>query len=293
MVTINYKGAIMEIAEKGAEVRRFKSAEGRECLWSGDKDVWGGVSPILFPIAGPLINNTITINGKPYSIPKHGFARNMEFKLIEQGDNFATLELTENEESLSYYPFAFSLQLTHRILDNGFETVVVITNKNDSTMPFTIGGHAGFTCPMKDGEKFTDYALYFEKPEKGECIKCGPNDPTTDIEVVPLGENNDCLTLEYEKFDARDTYLFRDIQSECVCLLNKETKKGIQVSFSKVPVLAIWTASFKKAPYLCIEPWEGTKALTDETGRFEDKPYMVHLPAGEKHTFFYRMQEIN
>ena len=57
-----------------------------------------------------------------------------------------------------------------------------------------------------------------------------------------------------------------------------------------MPVLAIWTMPEKNAPYVCIEPWQGSPAFANETGRFEDKPWCVKLPAGESYECGYKME---
>ena len=61
---------------------------GYEFLWQGDPTVWNGQSPILFPIIGKLLNDECIINGKTYSIIRHGLARHREFEPVV---------LTENE----------------------------------------------------------------------------------------------------------------------------------------------------------------------------------------------------
>ena len=47
---------------------------GYEFLWQGNPTVWNGQSPILFPIIGKLLNDECIINGKTYSIIRHGLA---------------------------------------------------------------------------------------------------------------------------------------------------------------------------------------------------------------------------
>ena len=50
------------------------------------------------------------------------------------------------------------------------------------------------------------------------------------------------------------------------------------------PMLAFWTKPNVRAPYLCIEPWQGCAAYDNESGDFTDKPYCVILAAGESLT---------
>ena len=71
--------------------------------------------------------------------------------------------------------------------------------------------------------------------------------------------------------------------------MHKTTGRGIRFSFPQCSVLALWNMPHKHAPYLCLEPWNGLPAFADESGNFEDKPFHLTLPAGEKYCLGYRM----
>ena len=72
----------LEISSLGAELQSIKDANGNEYLWDGDDKYWNRHSPILFPIVCGLWNDTYRIDGKEYHLPRHGFARDTEFKLV-------------------------------------------------------------------------------------------------------------------------------------------------------------------------------------------------------------------
>ena len=61
MIVLEYQGAVMEIAELGAEMRRFRSKDGVERIWSGDPAVWKSTAPVLFPTINLLKNGVVTI----------------------------------------------------------------------------------------------------------------------------------------------------------------------------------------------------------------------------------------
>ena len=71
----------VEISPLGAELQSV-SAGGVQKLWSGDKRVWSGRAPILFPFCGGLKNDGYFYNGARYDMPKHGFARKAFFRSI-------------------------------------------------------------------------------------------------------------------------------------------------------------------------------------------------------------------
>ncbi len=292
MIILEHEGALMEIAELGAEMRRFRSKDGVERIWSGDPAVWKSTAPVLFPTINLLKNGVVTIEGKEWAVPKHGFAKYQMFEVTDQGDDYVTLTLSENAETKAVYPFDFALSVTHRFTEGGFETRYVVENHTGRRMPFVIGGHPGFVCPMAEGEQFTDYVLCFEKAEEGRHLLCDADHLICGEETADLGGDHRTLTLRYEDFDRLDTYIFAGLNSRSVELVHKEHGHGIRVSFPEMEVLAVWTMPGKSAPYLCIEPWQGLPPLADESGLFEDKPYHITLGAGECYTCGYRMEVI-
>jgi len=65
---------------------------GKERLHDG-KTFWDRQAPILFPTVGRLRDNKTVIEGKEYKIPQHGFAKDMDFELIEKTKNNTGLVL--------------------------------------------------------------------------------------------------------------------------------------------------------------------------------------------------------
>ena len=292
MIVLEHEGARMEIAELGAEMRRFVSKDGVERIWSGDPAVWKSTAPVLFPTINLLKDGVVTIAGKECAVPKHGFAKYQVFDVTDQGDDYVTLTLSENQETKAVYPFDFALSVTHRFTEGGFETRYVVENHTGRTMPFVIGGHPGFTCPMAEGEQFTDYVLRFEKEEEGRHLLNTPEHYMGEEAIADLGEDHRTLPLRYEDFDRLDTYVFAGLNSRSVELVHREHGHGIRVSFPEMEVLAVWTMPGKQAPYLCIGPWQGLPPMADESGRFEDKPYHIDLGVGMTYTCGYRMEVI-
>jgi galactose mutarotase-like enzyme len=40
---------------------------------------------LLFPVVGSLVEDRLVVEGKAYSLPRHGFARRSLFTCVEQG----------------------------------------------------------------------------------------------------------------------------------------------------------------------------------------------------------------
>ena len=136
------------VTTKGGELISFKDGEGRERIWQGDPKYWTGRNPLLFPVVGNLKEGKIKINGETYSMNRHGFAREREFVITEQAEDLVVMELRADEDTLKKYPFNFKLQVCHRLEDSGFVTSFEIVNLDKKEMPFCIGAHTAFCCPI-------------------------------------------------------------------------------------------------------------------------------------------------
>lgn len=291
MICLKHNGAEMTIALRGAEMQSYRDADGREHIWCGDPAVWKGRAPVLFPAIGALGAGGTTIAGEPYAVPRHGFVRERMFEVTEQGDDYVTLTLHEDAQTKEVYPFDFALSVTYRFIPGGFETRFVVENHTGRSMPFMIGGHPAFCCPMNEGEAFEDYVIRFETQEGPTTPLCVPNGRLHDERAVEWCEDGRTLPLDHSVFDAIDTYIFTGLRSRYVDLVHKQNGKGLRFSFD-MPVLAVWTMPGKRGDYVCIEPWQGCPAYEGESGRFEDKPYHATLGAGEVFTCGYKMELI-
>ena len=141
---VNLENAVIKVAikSKGAELNNVvKKDNGLEYMWSGDPSVWGKKSPVLFPIVGTLKDNTYFYNDKPYTLSRHGFARDAEFEVTGQEEQKVSFILKESGASLVNYPFHFELILTYG-LDNDFlKTSYEVKNTGTGTMYFSLGAH--------------------------------------------------------------------------------------------------------------------------------------------------------
>ena len=159
---------------------------------------------------------------------------------------------------------------------------------------FCIGGHPGFACPMNAGEQFSDYKLVFEKVENEDVIyttNYGGGYIDAALPVVDKLKNTNEWPLRHEDYDV-DALLTKKLQSRKVRLVHNTTGKGIEFDFTGFNALGVWTPPGKKAPFVCIEPWNGLPAHLGESGNFEDKPYAITLGVGEEYTVGYSVKVI-
>lgn len=270
----------------GGELASLLDAEGTEYIWGGDPAYWSGRNPILFPIVGGLKDGTVRIGGKSYEMARHGFARRMGFAVTEQGMDYAEVELRETAETLERYPFPFSLRVRHQLTGDGFFTEFRVTNTGTAPMPFCIGGHTAFRCPLAEGEKFEDYRLVFDRAEDTHSILPGPGGCLCHDRPGPALSGTD-IRLDHGIFDRVDTLIYDGLQSKTVSLRHDVTGRGVRMDFSEFPMVAFWTMPGVQAPYICIEPWQGCAAVDNESGDFTDKPHCAVLAPGESKRLRY------
>lgn len=280
-------GDLTAVAEShGAELVSLKDAAGTEYIWQGDPAYWAGRNPNLFPIVGGLKNGTVSINGSLYQMNRHGFARNSEFSVAEQGEDHIVFQLVESETTLQLYPFRFEFLIRHQLTDSGFFTEFEVRNPGDTVLPFCVGAHTAFNCPLKAGEQFSGYRLQFEKIEDAYAIYpsvAGCLDKENRLYAL---QNSDTLWLDHEVFARLDTLVFEGLNSSRVKLLGPDGH-GVQMEYSDFPMIAFWTAGAKQAPYICLEPWHGCAAYEDESGEFTDKHYCILLEPGQSKALRY------
>ena len=273
-------GCKATIQTKGAQIISFVDETGREHIWQRDPAVWPNCTPIMFPVCGAVWNDAICVGGKTYPHMKHGFSRVSEFAVGKVGEDFVEMVLEANEETKAMYPFAFVLHVTYTIVPGGYTTTLLVENKSTGEMPFCIGGHPGFICPMEEGASFTDYLLVFEQEEEGRTSLAPGGGLIDGSEIVPDFIDGKTLPVGHHLFDERDALIFAGLRSRSVRLIHKTSGKGLRFDFPKFENLAVWSAPKKNADYLCLEPWHGLPDAVTESGKFEDKANVTILQPG-------------
>ena len=114
--TVQNKYLKVRVAQFGAVLTSIQSQEsGHEFLWQGDKSVWNGQSPILFPIIGKLLDDKCRIDGREYEIIRHGLARHREFQCIAERENELVFLQKSDEETKKAYPYDYELYITFTV----------------------------------------------------------------------------------------------------------------------------------------------------------------------------------
>ncbi|WP_264537205.1 aldose 1-epimerase family protein [Flavobacterium sp. N1736] len=267
--TISNSTLKASIKHAGAELFSLKDNQNKEHIWEGNPVFWGKHSPVLFPIVGTLKNNTYTINEKEYHLPRHGFARDMEFQLINKTENNATFSLQSNNETLKKYPFEFELQLIYTLKEFTLDIEYKVINKGDTKMPFSIGAHPAIAL----SENFENYAFKFEKDEVLKYSLLENDLISNKTETLATTEN--LVPLHYKLFE-NDALVFKTLESNSITIL-ENSKPYVKVDFEDFPSLGIWTKD--QAPFVCIEPWFGYSDTAENSGNLFEKEGILILDA--------------
>ena len=277
--------SILSIAinSKGAELISIQNNQTkREYIWEGNPEYWGKHAPILFPIVGTLKNNAYQLNGQNYTLPRHGFARDCEFKIISQEAHKIIFSLQENNASLAIYPFAFELQVSYTLIKNELVIGYLIRNNSQTTMPFSIGGHPAFA--LKNA--FTDYSLRFEKEENLFRYPL-ENDLISDkTAIIQLQQN--ILPLNYSLFE-KDALVFKSMASNQIQLLEKNVPI-LNFKYHDFPHFGLWTKV--GAPFNCLEPWLGYADTVKANGNLMEKEGITLLEANSKKEISFSIEII-
>lgn len=273
----------------GAEMISLKENQSnQEYLWHGDKKFWGRRSPVLFPFVGRLRNGKYTHANQEYGAGQHGFARDMEFECISEDKEEIWFALDATPVTREKYPFDFRLEIGYRLERNTVRVMWKVENQEkENTMYFSIGGHPGFLCPLREGEKQSEYSIWMDAVDDVLFSKADLETGLMFNYKNQLDLSNGRYKLTEDFFD-EGAYIIEDYQVRKVSLMDTENQPYITVSFN-APVVGIWSPEKQNAPFVCIEPWYGRCDRETFEGTLKEREWGNKLPPGEVFERFYEI----
>lgn len=265
----------------GAELWSLRDAQGREYMTDADPAFWSGHAPLLFPIVGALANDVLRVDGRDYTLPKHGFARRSQFAPVETGPAHARFRLTDSPETRAGYPFGFVLEIAYSVVDLTLVMEASVFNPNERPLPFSFGFHPAFAWPLPGGADKAAHRIVFERDEPQDVRRITKG---TGL-LLPQGEPTPAegreLALRSDLFEA-DALIWTDLASRKLSY-GADGGAWIDLAFPDCPMFGLWQVP--GARYICLEPWAGVADPVGFAGEFSDKPGVVTLPPGEKARF--------
>lgn len=298
---VYFRGAAMKIKITSGENYAVLGLDGAmlnslnknntEYLWQGDAKYWAGQAPVCFPITGVLPNGEMQAFGKKCTMKRHGVARINPFEVLEQHKNSVTFVQRSDENTKRDFPFDYELKIKYTINGDTVTNEYTVTNTGEDKLPFVIGGHPAFNCPLSNGEKFEDYKVVFDKNITKPCLR--PNHHTGLVNVYENFDEmhgGDTLSLVHELFEEKDALIFENCEAKSATLIGK-SGKGVKIEFQDMNNLLIWSA-VGNAPFVALEPWTGLASCNDEDGLFEHKRGMTVLEKDETASFKFKITMI-
>lgn len=279
-IIIKNERLTVEISTYGAEVQSVK-CDSRECMWSGDPEVWEGHAPVLFPICGRLTEGNYIYNGEVYELCGHGFAKTAEFEVEKADKTEAVFLLRDNDDSKSHYPFAFEFRVIYKLTENELSVKYSVKNTDNKEMYFSVGAHEAYACPGG----IEGYSLKFEKEEKFDTLLLDGS--FLNRKSFEISKTSDTLPLKYEYFKL-DTLIFDKLNSKKVSLVKNSGETVAEVDFSQFENLLIWT--MQNAEFVCIEPWNGLPDYTDTDGDIKTKAGIIVLESKKSYACEHKIK---
>lgn len=279
------------ISEKGAELTSLRRLDfDYEFIWQADTLYWNRHSPILFPIVGKVWDGHYRVDGKEYSLPQHGFARDMEFTVLCRQSDSVVLALQSTPQTLEKYPYPFRLEVVYTLVENNLETKWNVKNIGNAEMCFQIGAHPGFNLPDYDPTDFIHG--YFRLLSNGQ--------PVQNLVVGDLtqqgyrSDSASLISLDGDAFlpitpglFARDALVLEEYQTDHVELYDKYGTQLLSLECADAPVWGLWSPPAKNAPFVCIEPWQGRCDVHGYCGDISGRDYIQKLEPGKTGSFSY------
>lgn len=248
------------ISSTGAELKSLVK-NGFEYIWQGDKKYWSYSAPIMFPMCGRMFEDSYSVNGKVYPMEKHGFCRGAEFEVTNQGKDFVSFTITANEKLKAIYPFNFTFTVTYKLDGDKLCVLFNVQNLGCKKMYFSVGGHPAFNLPFAKDNKFDDCYVEFSSPCPAKRMEFSPRYLKSGNFPLFDGENLTKVQLHHGIFN-KDAIFLKDTAK--TVYLKDKSGLGVKLDFADMKYLGIWHPVNTDAPFVCLEPWQGSPALDGE-----------------------------
>lgn len=269
----------------GAELCSLRDAVDQELLWQAGA-AWPRHAPVLFPIVGRLVGDTLTHRGHAYRMTQHGFARDRRFAWLDRKPAACRLVLKDDAQTHASYPFAFRLEVSFTLDDDSLVFAATVINPGREMLPASIGAHPAFLWPISgDGDK-SGHVIAFERPEPAPIRRL--RDGLLLEERFPTPVQGQTLALDPALFDADAIIL--DPPAGASLRYAAPGSPRIEIGWQGATQLGLW--SRRDGDFLCIEPWHGHASPVGFDGEFTTKPGLMLIPPGERRTLSYRVRVV-
>ncbi len=264
-----YGGRLLRWVHRGEDILYWPE----QADWSQPARIRGG-NPVLFPfIARHFVDGEIAkwrdADGVVRTMPVHGFARDLPFEIVPPTqENAITMRLQAGAATRVPYPFEFEFEVTYRLLGNGLEATLAVTNGAVESEQDLLPESKSNALPYYAGHHF-----YFALAHDARARTTLAMPPSSLARQRPDGSIDD-MASDNTSFTLDDPLLqdtFHILQSPAdggACTLTMPpnpaapTGRRIRIALDQreggAPWHAVTTWSEKEtSDFYCVEPWLG------------------------------------
>lgn len=285
MVKIENGKLTVLINKFGAELKSVINKEnGIEYIWPGTEGSFKKSAPNLFPFIGNILSGKIDYplgKNERVTLPmtKHGFARDLDFEILEVTSTTAKFQLKPNLYTEERYPYNFSLIVEYILVEDTLHHNYIVKNNDVVEMYYQIGGHTAFYCNYNNDKTFENYYLEL-KEDKCNLYKIDERNKSFIYDIPEKITMCEKFYLSKEKF-AKDALVLEGMREKKINIKHLNSSHGIEFKFENLPVLALWT-SVDSSEFICLEPWAGITDFTGGSNKVENKKGIQRLNSNEQ-----------
>ena len=261
--------------------------------------------PFLGPWANRLDEQAFYANGTKYAfdmglgnvrgaIPIHGFlTTNTHWEVVEvKADANAAwatsrLEFFRQPAWMKQWPFAHTIEMTHRLQDGALEVHTRIVNQSDEAMPIAIGFHPYFRLPGSPRDQWTIAVAarthWLLTPEK---IPSGETEP-----IERFLPNRAAAPLAAYSLDDVFGDLVRDAQGRATTTITGASERLDIVVGPNYRAVVIWSP--KGSSFICVEPMAGITDAVNLAQKGTYKELQTVVPRGTWEESFWVRPRLN
>ena len=259
-----------------------------EYMWQPGHEIWDHSSLLLFPNPGRIAGDRILVGGKVYPAMMHGFACKLPFAVAEQGSDRLVLELTDDDYTRRYFPYAFCLRVAFLLEGDRLLQHICLINRDDKPVYYCLGAHPAFYCPPDINGSADDYYLEFDCSQNMDLLHMQENTRLLTGEETPYLRGVQ-LPLSEHFFDDGPK-LLGGMAAKTVALRSRKDGRFVEMGVEGFDTLCLWGAPTKMS-LIAIEPWLGANDRVDTDHVWEYKPGIqcAAVGAANTHTLTFRV----
>lgn len=265
----------------------YNKVSHKELLYQVDPRSWALQDFCIFPYIGLLKDESYSVDGKTYSMQRHGLAKYSKFGVEKISADSLRLCFSSSAESKKQYPYDFQLEERFTLESKQLKIDYVVYNTGSKTMYFGLGSHPGFkvdATETKDGVNTDGNFIVFDKEIDLDYIVLDSS-ATYVVEKARYGK---VQKIEVGKalFQAHPTLVLNAKGIKTVDLLKRNGEK-LHFSYpSGINYLTLWSTP-KFGDYVAIEPWLSLPDELEPKKELSQKRGILKLAAGKKKTLSY------